>query len=190
MPVCYCHFIPKANDAQKTKEKKQGWKNTSYSVITRNTSAGLSTNFKKIIANERLGVRKQGLSDRGRAIAVETKYLSLQFLVSGGGEGNDHLLSCKIMSTTDSTGGGTQMNASFEQFTLSHSLANELHHRSISFSVVHIFLSLTTFLSNSLILVALLKTSPFIRRRNSCIVVWQQLIYQLVLLTSLSMLPS
>ena len=69
------------------------------------------------------------------------------------------------------------MNASFEQFTLSHSLANELHHRFISFSVVHIFLSLTTFLSNSLILVALLKTSPFIRRRNSCIVVWQQLIY-------------
>ena len=58
MPVCYCQFIPEANDAQKTKEKKQGWKNTSYSVITRNTSAGLSTNFKKIIANERLGVRK------------------------------------------------------------------------------------------------------------------------------------
>ena len=104
---------------KKTKEKKQGWKNTSYSVITRNTSAGLSTNFKKIIANERLGVRKQGLSDRGRASAAETKYLSLQFRVSGGQKGNDHLLSCKIMSTTDSIGGGTQMNASFEQFTLS-----------------------------------------------------------------------
>ena len=69
------------------------------------------------------------------------------------------------------------MNASFEQFTLSPSLADELHHRSISSSVVHIFLSFTTFLGNSLILVALLKKPPIIRRRNSCIVVWQQLIY-------------
>ena len=47
------------------------------------------------------------------------------------------------------------MNASFEQFTLSPSLADELHHRSISSSVVHIFLPFTTFLGNSLILVAL-----------------------------------
>ena len=69
------------------------------------------------------------------------------------------------------------MNASFEEFTLSPSLADELYHRSISSSAVHIFLSLITLLGNSLILVALLKTSPFIRRRNSCIVVWQQLIY-------------
>ena len=92
MPVCYYQFIPKANDAQKSKEKKQGWKNTSYSVITRNTSAGLSTNFKKIIANERLGVRKWGFSDRGRASAVETKYLSLQFLVSGGEKRKRHFI--------------------------------------------------------------------------------------------------
>ena len=66
--------------------------NISYSVITRNTSAGLSTNFKKIIANERLGVRKQGLSDRGRESAVETKYLSLQFLVSGGEKRKRHFI--------------------------------------------------------------------------------------------------
>ena len=51
------------------------------------------------------------------------------------------------------------MNASFGEFTLSPSLVDELHHRLISFLVVHIFFSHTTFLGNSLILAALHKTS-------------------------------
>ena len=51
------------------------------------------------------------------------------------------------------------MNASFGEFTLSPSLVDELHHRLISFRVVHIFFSHTTFLGNSLILVAPHKTS-------------------------------
>ena len=51
-----------------------------------------------------------------------------------------------------------------------------------SFSAVHIFLSVTAFLGNFLILVALNKETSFIHHRNSYIVVWQQLICWLVLL--------
>ena len=47
-----------------------------------------------------------------------------------------------------------------------------------SSSTVNILLAITTFFGNSLIIVALRKESliPCIRRPNSCIVVWQQLI--------------
>ena len=57
-----------------------------------------------------------------------------------------------------------------------------------SFSAVHIFLSVTAFLGNFLILVALNKETSFIHHRNSYIVVWQQLICWLVLLPSILLL--
>ena len=57
-----------------------------------------------------------------------------------------------------------------------------------SFSSVHIFLSVTAFLGNFLILVVLNKETSFIHHRNSYIVVWQQLICWLVLLPSILLL--
>ena len=60
------------------------------------------------------------------------------------------------MSTTDFTWGGTQAKTILE-LLCSPSLVGGLQQESIPFSVVHILLSVTAFLSNSLILVALHK---------------------------------
>ena len=67
---------------------------------------------------------------------------------------------------------------------------DDFKQQSISFSAVNILLSITAILGNSLILIALHKEFSPIHHPYSCIVVWQQLICWLVLLTSLSMLPT
>ena len=67
---------------------------------------------------------------------------------------------------------------------------SEFKQQPISFSAVNILPSITATLGNSLILVALHKESPSIRHPNSCIIVWKPLICWLVLLPSLSMLPT
>ena len=93
------------------------------------------------------------------------------------------------MSTTNFSRGGTQTKTT-EELLCSPSLVGGLQSASVTFAAVDILLSITTFLGNSLILVALnkLKNLPFTHRPNSFIVVWQQLTCWLVLLLSLSVL--
>ena len=62
------------------------------------------------------------------------------------------------MAATKSTGGGTQMRT-LEDLVCSSSLAGELQQYSLLLSAVNIFFSLTAFLGNSLIFVALHKIS-------------------------------
>ena len=62
------------------------------------------------------------------------------------------------MAATKSTGDGTQMRT-LEDLVCSSSLAGELQQYSLLLSAVNIFFSLTAFLGNSLIFVALHKTS-------------------------------
>ena len=62
------------------------------------------------------------------------------------------------MAATKSTGGGTHMRT-LEDLVCSSSLAGELQQYSLLLSTVNIFFSLTAFLGNSLIFVALHKTS-------------------------------
>ena len=62
------------------------------------------------------------------------------------------------MAATKSTGDGTQMRT-LEELVCSSSLAGELQQYSLLLSAVNIFFSLTAFLGNSLIFVALHKTS-------------------------------
>ena len=62
------------------------------------------------------------------------------------------------MAATKSTGDGTQMRT-LEDLVCSSSLAGELQQYSLLLSTVNIFFSLTAFLGNSLIFVALHKTS-------------------------------
>ena len=88
----------------------------------------------------------------------------------------------------NSTEGGTQTET-YKVLLCSPSLLVGLQQESISFSAVNIFLFITAFLGNFLILVALNKEYSHHPPSNSCIVVWQQLICWLVLLGSLSLLP-
>ena len=62
------------------------------------------------------------------------------------------------MSTTTFTSGGTQTKT-FEELLCTPSFGGGLHQRFTFFSAVHILLSITAFLTNSLILVALHKES-------------------------------
>ena len=62
------------------------------------------------------------------------------------------------MARTNLTGGGTQTET-YNELVCSITLADEFQQYSISLSVVHIFLSVTAFLGNALILVALHKES-------------------------------
>ncbi|XP_022794707.1 melanocyte-stimulating hormone receptor-like [Stylophora pistillata] len=62
------------------------------------------------------------------------------------------------MPTTNFTGGGIQTKT-FQELLCSPSLVGGLQQESIPFSVVHILLSITAFLGNTLILVALQKES-------------------------------
>ena len=57
-----------------------------------------------------------------------------------------------------------------------------------SFATANILLSIIPFLAILLSLLPFTRNLPFMRRPNSCIVVWQQLICWLVLLLSLSLL--
>ena len=88
-----------------------------------------------------------------------------------------------MMATTNITGNGTQTKT-FE------GLVSVDVFQSISFSAVNILLSITATLGKSILLSLLpfIRNLPSIRHPNSCIVVWQQLIFWLVLLPSLSML--
>ena len=93
------------------------------------------------------------------------------------------------MASTNITGSGTNAQT-FEESLCSSVWVGEFKQQSISFSAINILLFTTAILGNSLILVALHKELPSIRHPNSCIVVWQRLIYWLVLLPSLSILPT
>ena len=66
------------------------------------------------------------------------------------------------MSTTTFTSGGTQTKT-FEELLCTPSFGGGLHQRFTFFSAVHILLSITAFLTNSLILVALHKESSLHR---------------------------
>ena len=63
-----------------------------------------------------------------------------------------------MMARTNLTGGGTQTET-YKEMICSTTLADEFKQYSISLSAVHIFLSVTAFLGNALILVALYKES-------------------------------
>ena len=90
------------------------------------------------------------------------------------------------MATTNLTGSETQ-TGTFQVLACSPTLTGGIHEQ--LFSAVNIFLSVTVFLGNALILVALIIWNlPFICRPNSCIAVWQQLISALVLLSIISLL--
>ena len=91
-----------------------------------------------------------------------------------------------IMSTTNFSSGRSHTK-SFKELQCSPSLMSGLQQQlSICFLAVDILLCIAAFAGNSLILVALYKESSL--HPNSSIVVWQQLICWLVLLTTLSVL--
>ena len=89
------------------------------------------------------------------------------------------------MSTTNFNRGRSHMK-SYQELLCSPSLVGEHQKLSNCFAAVDIILSITTFLGNSLIPVAL--DLPSTRRPNPSIVVWQELTCWLVLLLSLSVL--
>ena len=62
------------------------------------------------------------------------------------------------MSTTNFSTGGTQ-TITFQELLCSHSLVGRLQQESLSFAALNILLSITAFVGNSLILVALHKDS-------------------------------
>ena len=94
----------------------------------------------------------------------------------------------RIMSTTNFSS-GRRRTKSFEELLCSPSLVGGFQQQLwICFLAVNILLSITAFAGNSLILLSFTRNLPYIRRPNSCIVVWQPLICWLVLLPSLSML--
>ena len=94
------------------------------------------------------------------------------------------------MATGNLTEGEAQTKTILEELGLSRYLVREFHQESF-FSQRFTFSSPSLhFLGILLSLLPFIRKLPFIRRPNSCIVVWQQLICWLVLLTSLSMLPT
>ena len=94
----------------------------------------------------------------------------------------------RIMTTTNFSSSRSRTK-SFEELLCSPSLVGGFQqHLSICFLAVNNLLSITAFAGNSLILLSFTRNLPYIRRLNSCIVVWQPLICWLVLLFSLSVL--
>ena len=98
---------------------------------------------------------KKNFSYHRSAFPVQTKYFSLQEQITSVQEkGNEY----RIMSITNLSRSGTQTKT-FGELLCSPSLEGGLQQESVSFAAVNIFLSITTFLGNSLILVALHKES-------------------------------
>ena len=91
---------------------------------------------------------KDNFSYHRSAFPVQTKYTSVQ------GKGNEY----RIMSIKNLSKSGTQTKT-YKELLCSPSLVGGLQQESVSFAAVNIFLSITTFLGNSLILVALHKES-------------------------------
>ena len=102
-------------------------------------------------------------------------------------KGKKPFKSCTMIATTNSTEGGTQTEA-YRILPCSPSSVVGLQQQSIYFSAVHIFLSITAFLGNFLILAALNKESslhPPSKLLYRCLATTNLLVG---LLTSLSLL--
>ena len=98
---------------------------------------------------------KKDFSFHRSACLVQTKYFSLQEQITSVQEkGNEY----RIMSITNLSRSGTQTKT-FRELLCSPSLVDGLQQESVPFAAVNIFLSITTFLGNSLILFALHKES-------------------------------
>ena len=98
---------------------------------------------------------KKDFSFHRSACLVQTKYFSLQEQITSLQEkGNEY----RIMSITNLSRSGTQTKT-FRELLCSPSLVDGLQQESVSFAAVNIFLSIATFLGNSLILFALHKES-------------------------------
>ena len=98
---------------------------------------------------------KDNFSYHRSAFPVQTKYFSLQEqITSVQGKGYEY----RIMSIKNLSKSGTQTKT-YKELLCSPSLVGGLQQESVFFAAVNIFLSITTFLGNSLILVALHKES-------------------------------
>ena len=115
---------------------------------------------------------KKGFIGYCRVIAVQTKYFFLQSQIIY----KKKETKTEKMAKTHFSKGKTHLKYFKNYCSLPLQLMD--FDKNQSSSTVNILLAITTFFGNSLTTVALRKESliPCIRRPNSCIVVWQQLI--------------